>query len=417
MSIGVGTGMIVSGLGSALLGGIGGLLGQSSTNKTNLQIARETNEQNYRIWQEQKAHNKDMFNLENQANIDMFNMQNQAAIDMWNMQNAYNDPSAQVERLKNAGLNPLNVLNSSGTASGNATSAPSVGNLSSATAQPAQAPTMVGTSVTSPFQAAWANAMQGIQVMMQGLNTALTTKPQIDNLNAGTENLKASANLATQQAVKTHFDAKIQESYSKYAPTLFAEQVEGIKYQNDIASIDALYHREIVTLNIATMRAQLSYQQLANDHQAILNAFLPGEKQLAMFQMGEQIAMMQTQHDFLKKDLENYYTRYLMVNVAQANLLGKQAVGQDIKNQSDAIDLGVKQSLDDAGLLKSVAKACAEATEMQSMLNFYRDANESVKHSKEYWNRIKYPKAMGVVDAIEQGLSQAGRVLQIPGFK
>ena len=30
----------------------------------------------------------------------------QRSIDMWNMNNAYNDPSAQMERLKQAGLNP-----------------------------------------------------------------------------------------------------------------------------------------------------------------------------------------------------------------------------------------------------------------------------------------------------------------------
>lgn len=37
---------------------------------------------------------------------DMFERQNERDIAFWQMQNAYNDPSAQMERLKNAGLNP-----------------------------------------------------------------------------------------------------------------------------------------------------------------------------------------------------------------------------------------------------------------------------------------------------------------------
>lgn len=37
----------------------------------------------------------------------MVDKQNQFSLDMWNMTNEYNDPSAQVKRLRDAGLNPL----------------------------------------------------------------------------------------------------------------------------------------------------------------------------------------------------------------------------------------------------------------------------------------------------------------------
>ena len=43
---------------------------------------------------------------QNRANIEMQNLANQQNIDMWNMQNEYNSPSAQMERLRQAGLNP-----------------------------------------------------------------------------------------------------------------------------------------------------------------------------------------------------------------------------------------------------------------------------------------------------------------------
>lgn len=43
---------------------------------------------------------------QNKANLEMQNLANQQNVDMWNMQNEYNSPSAQMERLSQAGLNP-----------------------------------------------------------------------------------------------------------------------------------------------------------------------------------------------------------------------------------------------------------------------------------------------------------------------
>lgn len=42
----------------------------------------------------------------NQANKDIWRSQRDFSVDMWNLQNAYNDPSAVMKRLENAGLNP-----------------------------------------------------------------------------------------------------------------------------------------------------------------------------------------------------------------------------------------------------------------------------------------------------------------------
>lgn len=86
---------IAAEIGSAIIGGLGKLFGagasaasQAETNRTNLQIARETNEQNYKMFQEQLGFTEDM----------------------WNMQNAYNDPSQQMERFRNAGINPYMAM-------------------------------------------------------------------------------------------------------------------------------------------------------------------------------------------------------------------------------------------------------------------------------------------------------------------
>lgn len=66
---------------------------QSGTNSTNLNIARETNMTNERIARQT-----------NDANRKLAEQQNQWNIDQWLRVNRYNDPSAQGQRLRNAGL-------------------------------------------------------------------------------------------------------------------------------------------------------------------------------------------------------------------------------------------------------------------------------------------------------------------------
>lgn len=60
--------------------------------------------------------------LQHKYNKEMAEIQNQYNIDMWNRQNEYNSPLQQMNRLKEAGLNP-NLMYSQGTV-GNASSAP-----------------------------------------------------------------------------------------------------------------------------------------------------------------------------------------------------------------------------------------------------------------------------------------------------
>lgn len=83
------------------LTGIGNMRAQKLANATNLQIARETN----------------------QANLELANTQYQNDLKMWELNNAYNTPSAQMERYKEAGLNPYLIYGSGGSA-GNSSSYP-----------------------------------------------------------------------------------------------------------------------------------------------------------------------------------------------------------------------------------------------------------------------------------------------------
>lgn len=92
---------------SSIAAGIGGAFGfanNQATNKANLQIARETNASQER----------------------MFNQQLDWNLAQWERNNEYNTPTAQMQRYRDAGLNPYLMMNGGAAGSGNS-SAPASG--------------------------------------------------------------------------------------------------------------------------------------------------------------------------------------------------------------------------------------------------------------------------------------------------
>lgn len=95
-------------VGAAIIGGLGSIVGsaiganaQRQANIQNMQLAKYQN--NWQTAENDKAWNR--------------------SIEMWNMQNQYNSPTAQMSRLRQAGLNP-NLVYGSGVTGNNAGSTP-----------------------------------------------------------------------------------------------------------------------------------------------------------------------------------------------------------------------------------------------------------------------------------------------------
>lgn len=101
-----------------LLSGLFNAGSQSSTNKTNLQIARETNASQMALAQYQADQN----------------------LNLWHLNNAYNSPAEQMERYKQAGLNPNLIYGNGSSSAGN----------SSSPAQGYQAPTLQRATLRAP---------------------------------------------------------------------------------------------------------------------------------------------------------------------------------------------------------------------------------------------------------------------------
>lgn len=93
----------IPGIGSAI-GAVANLISGNQANKTNLKIARDTNN----------------------AQMELAKYQADQNLNLWNLNNEYNSPSAQMERYKEAGLNP-NLIYGNGSSSAGNSSSPAEG--------------------------------------------------------------------------------------------------------------------------------------------------------------------------------------------------------------------------------------------------------------------------------------------------
>lgn len=108
------------------------------TNAANLAINEATNASNYQIAQETNAANAQIAQMNNEYNERMLERQLQQEWEMWDAENEYNTPAAQMQRQREAGVNPYVAANAGSISSGNA------GSMTNPSAQPASSYTAVG---------------------------------------------------------------------------------------------------------------------------------------------------------------------------------------------------------------------------------------------------------------------------------
>nr|WAE43354.1 MAG: DNA pilot protein [Microviridae sp.] len=213
--------------------------------------------------------------MTNAANMKMAKYQYSQEMDMWNKANAYNSPSAQMDRLKAAGLNPNLIY----------------GNGSAATGQTAnqlpryQAPTMR------------ADVMPEGNSQQNSMNTYQDYKikdAQIDNLKAQNDNIKnesalKAVSIALNQGTlpykieKSGWEAfgskyKADVDYSKselmknsldYAKATLEDRINNIRIKNQIGE-SMIPQIQASTGNI---NSRTEGQNLMNQYQSSINKF------------------------------------------------------------------------------------------------------------------------------------------------
>lgn len=149
----------------------------------------------------------EMFNLQKQTNLEQWEREKAYNLELWNRQNAYNTPAAQMQRLKEAGLNPRLMFDQGTTG---LSSPPPVASLDT---PHVETPRME----TSPYRSGRPGALQGISDWMEVKQAGL----QNQNLAAQNALIHAQAELTSENAAAIRRENRLfnQSGGSKYDPT------------------------------------------------------------------------------------------------------------------------------------------------------------------------------------------------------
>jgi hypothetical protein len=226
----------------------------------------------YRDWAE------NMWNKNNQFNLDMWNRQQAQNLANWNMQNQYNSPSAQMDRMRQAGINPAMMY-------GNMSNGPSI-----------EAPSVIHASAPSGSTSSPAHSnftpMQANAPTFD-LNKGVLAGSQLTVQNAQADNLRSQSELLQAQKVKTAVETANEglrgsglglDNELKKASMGYA--IDALKLNNDRSTLEMslnsrLANREDDKLTIEWKRLK---NELANSEQTREVQNL--QKQIMQYEIG-----------------------------------------------------------------------------------------------------------------------------------
>lgn len=207
-------GSIIGGLGSAVLGTASGAANNAISNAQNFKLQKMQNQFNA---QQQEKQNQ----FAEQQATTAYNRQ----VQFWNLQNAYNDPSQQIARMRNAGINPTLAYSQGG-----------LTNVGAAT--PAVAPGSTNAPVTGSYSgsASPASMSEATNSIVTGINASKDLEVKDSQIIAN----KAAADAAAAKAREDNANArgKELENIINSDPEVASERKRGFKgkYYSDYNS-------------------------------------------------------------------------------------------------------------------------------------------------------------------------------------
>lgn len=262
---------IVGGLGSSILGTASGAANNAISNAQNLKLQKLQNQFNA---QQQAKQNQ----FAEQQATTAFNRQ----VQFWNMQNQYNDPSAQIDRLRNAGINPTLAYSQGGL--------DNVGAATPAVNQGSTAAPISGSYTGSASPAAMSEATTAI---VNGINAtkdlevkdsqiaankaaadAAAAKARDDNAQARAKELENIINADPEVAAERKRGLK-GKYYTDYNSRYISDQTlanlvltgEGQVYDNQFAADTFNSRRDLASYEAELRRLQASNQRVENRNQ------------------------------------------------------------------------------------------------------------------------------------------------------
>lgn len=262
---------IVGGLGSAILGTASGAAQNAISNAQNMRLQQMQNQFNA---QQQEKQNQ----FAEQQATTAYNRQ----VQFWNMQNAYNDPSQQIERMRNAGINPTLAysqggLNNVGAATPavnqGSTNAPVSGSFSGSATPGAMSEAT--NSIVNGISATKDLEVKDSQIAANNAAAdAAAAKAREDNANARGKELENSINEDPDVAAerKRGFKGKYYTEYnSRYISDQTLQNLvltgEGQTYANQFAADTFDSRRDLAYYDAQLRKLQSSHQTVENRNQ------------------------------------------------------------------------------------------------------------------------------------------------------
>lgn len=242
------------------------IVNTNNTNKTNLQIAQDTNktnaqnvastnEANLAIADKTNQMNFDIAQMGNEYNQKMLEQQLQQEWDMWHAENEYNSIGAQMERAREAGVNPYVATGiiSPGTA----------GNMTAPTPQGAITPTMEGATM----QAAQAQGATMMPADMSALSGLRGIAKEFISLMQAEEDLTSRQLENEGRQIENDYKAGLFEAElgKKLADTDLS------KSQREALDIENKFKPEMLSSEIKRKQTETMFTQLRVQGQLIAN--------------------------------------------------------------------------------------------------------------------------------------------------
>lgn len=264
-------GSIVGGLGSAVLGTASGAVNNAISNAQNLKLQKLQNQFNA---QQQEKQNQ----FAEQQATTAYNRQ----VQFWNLQNAYNDPSQQIARMRNAGINPTLAYSQGG-----------LNNVGAATPAVNQGSTNAPVSGSYSGSASPASMSEATNSIVNGINAtkdlevkdsqivanqaaagAAAAKAREDNASARGKELENIINSDPEVAFerKRGFKGKYYSDYnSRYISDQTLQNLiltgEGQVYSNQFAADTFDARKDLASYESQLRKLQVSKQAVENRNQ------------------------------------------------------------------------------------------------------------------------------------------------------
>lgn len=197
----------------------------------------------------------------NQANLELAKYQNQWNLEQWNRENAYNTPTEQMRRLRQAGINP-NLAFSNGNLDNVSASSPS--------AAPMKVEPYLGN--TQDMQSMVANVMTGLQAFesyKQAQNQTKLGETQIDYLKADVLNKRAQNEKLFEEKLGLQYDNYVKKELRDYNIEMFKLQMDNVRA--DISLKNAQKDVHALSLSYTNKQMELIAEEIKKVKQETTN--------------------------------------------------------------------------------------------------------------------------------------------------